>query len=170
MKMMTGTAIGVFVLDQVIKFFVLFNVFHLPKSIVGMDVDQLPYPPAVDVFDPFLRLTMAWNRGINFGLFSGYDLRWVLIAVALLICIFVIWWVRRERPGRWAMVSAGLLIGGALGNVIDRILYGAVADFLNVSCCGIHNPFAFNVADISIFLGAVGLVLFTDGSSKKKTA
>jgi signal peptidase II len=57
-------------------------------------------------------------------------------------------------------VSAGLLIGGALGNVVDRVLYGAVADFLNMSCCGIDNPFAFNVADVAIFVGAIGLVLF----------
>jgi len=60
-------------------------------------------------------------------------------------------------------MSAGLLIGGAAGNVIDRLVYGAVADFLNVTCCGIDNPFAFNVADISIFAGAFGLILFTGG-------
>ena len=58
-------------------------------------------------------------------------------------------------------MPAGLLIGGALGNVVDRVLYGAVADFLNMSCCGIENPFAFNVADVAIFAGAIGLVLFT---------
>jgi signal peptidase II len=68
--------------------------------------------------------------------------------------------VHHERAGRLAMISAGLLVGGALGNVIDRILYGAVADFLNMSCCGIENPFSFNVADIAIFAGALGLVLF----------
>ena len=54
-----------------------------------------------------------------------------------------------------------MLIGGALGNVVDRVVYGAVADFLNMSCCGIENPFAFNVADVAIFVGAIGLVLFT---------
>ena len=169
MRLMTWTAIWVFLLDQIIKYVVLYRVFDLPTSLIGSDLDALPYPERVEVFDPFLVLTMAWNRGINFGLFAGYDLRWVLIGVALAICAFVIWWVRRERPGRLAMFSAGLLIGGALGNVIDRLLYGAVADFLNMSCCGFRNPYAFNVADITIFLGAVGLVLFTDGS-KKKTA
>jgi signal peptidase II len=50
------------------------------------------------------------------------------------------------------------------------VVYGAVADFLNMSCCGIINPFAFNIADISIFAGAIGLVLFTDSGDKKKTA
>jgi signal peptidase II len=53
-------------------------------------------------------------------------------------------------------------VGGALGNVVDRLAYGAVADFLNMSCCGIDNPYAFNVADIAIFFGAVGLILFAE--------
>jgi signal peptidase II len=61
------------------------------------------------------------------------------------------------------MVCAGVLIGGALGNVVDRVVYGAVADFLNMSCCGIENPYAFNVADVAIFVGALGLVFFADG-------
>lgn len=61
------------------------------------------------------------------------------------------------------------MVGGALGNVVDRLLYGAVADFLNMSCCGFENPYAFNVADISIFIGAFGLILFAghDGKAKK---
>jgi signal peptidase II len=66
-------------------------------------------------------------------------------------------------------LSAGVLIGGALGNVVDRVAYGAVADFLNMSCCGFENPYAFNVADIAIFAGAIGIVLFAgpkDGASK----
>ncbi len=54
-------------------------------------------------------------------------------------------------------------------NVIDRIVYGAVADFLNMSCCGIENPYAFNVADISIFAGAFGLILFTGGKDTPKS-
>jgi signal peptidase II len=53
-----------------------------------------------------------------------------------------------------------------LGNVVDRIAYGGVADFLNMSCCGIENPYAFNVADIAIFVGALGLVLFSGGKAK----
>ena len=61
------------------------------------------------------------------------------------------------------------MVGGAIGNVIDRILYGAVADFLNMSCCGFENPWSFNVADISIFIGAFGLILFT-GRDKDRDA
>ena len=59
------------------------------------------------------------------------------------------------------------MIGGALGNAFDRLVYGAVADFLNMSCCGIDNPYAFNIADIAIFAGAIGLAFF---NSPKKSA
>jgi len=123
----------------------------------------------LEVFPPFLVLRMAWNRGVNFGLFSDYDMRWVLIGVALAICLFVLWWMRRETMKKWGYISAGILIGGALGNVVDRVLHGAVADFLNMSCCGITNPYAFNIADVAIFVGAIGLVIFTDDNNKKKT-
>ena len=71
-----------------------------------------------------------------------------------------LWWVHKDPPGTAGMVSAGLLIGGALGNVVDRLLYGAVADFLNMSCCGLSNPYAFNIADIAVFIGAFGLVVY----------
>ena len=56
-------------------------------------------------------------------------------------------------------VGVGLIVGGALGNVWDRLQHGAVADFINMSCCGIQNPFAFNVADAAIFGGAALLIL-----------
>jgi signal peptidase II len=150
MRLVFWVALVIFVADQAVKYLVV----HL------MD---LAYLGAIDVFPPYLNLRMAWNYGINFGLFAqASDLaRWGLITVALVICVGVLWWVRKDPPGRWGLVSAGLLVGGALGNVVDRMLYGAVADFLNMSCCGIENPYAFNIADISIFAGAIGLVLFT---------
>lgn len=115
----------------------------------------------IEVLPPLLTLHMAWNRGINFGLFSGDSdaNRWILIGIALAVVAFVLNWVRKETDTR-VLVSTGLLVGGAVGNVIDRLVYGAVADFLNMSCCGIANPFSFNVADIAIFLGAVGLVIW----------
>jgi signal peptidase II len=69
-----------------------------------------------------------------------------------------------------AQVSAGVLIGGALGNVVDRVVYGAVADFLNMSCCGIENPYAFNVADVAIFAGAIGLVIFSGDRPDRSAA
>ncbi len=150
MRLVALSALATFALDQATKL----GVLH------GLDLNNRG---EIDVFPPFLVFRMAWNRGINFGLFSGDGNlgRWVLIAIALAISAWVWIWVRRDRPGRWAMISAGLLIGGAIGNVIDRLVYGAVADFLNMSCCGIENPYAFNVADIAIFAGALGLVIFT---------
>ena len=69
-------------------------------------------------------------------------------------------WAGRQPLGLWAKVSAGILVGGALANVVDRLIYGYVLDFLNTTCCGINNPFVFNTADIFIFAGALGLVFF----------
>ena len=96
---------------------------------------------------------MAWNRGVNFGLFQSGDAgRWILIALSLIICGWIIRWLRQDHDRHIVQLCGGLLVGGALGNVIDRLIYGAVADFLNMSCCGIDNPFAFNLADVAIFL------------------
>ena len=144
-------AVSVLILDQASKWAVVF----------WLNLNQRV---EIDVFPPYLVFRMAWNYGMNFGLMSqDSDLgRAVLIGLALVISAWVWRWVLREKAGLRAQVSAGLLIGGALGNVIDRMLYGAVADFLNMSCCGIDNPYAFNVADLGIFFGAVGLVMFAN--------
>jgi len=147
------TAVVVFVLDQLTKLAVVHGLDLINRG-------------EMDVFPPYLTFRMAWNYGINFGLLShGADwARWGLIVLALVISAWVIWWMRHET-GNWkAELSGGLLVGGALGNIIDRIAYGAVADFLNMSCCGIENPYAFNVADIAIFAGALGLVIFAKGT------
>lgn len=149
MRLAIKVAAATFLVDQISKYAVV----HL------MRLDNLK---AIDVLPPYLNLRMAWNQGVNFGLFSnGSDLgRWLLILLALAISAWVWRWVSKGDLGKWAHVSAGLLIGGALGNVLDRLIYGAVADFLNMSCCGIDNPYSFNVADIAIFAGALGLVVF----------
>lgn len=149
MRVVASVAAVIFVVDQLTKWWVV----HV------MDLARIG---AIDVFPPYLNFRMAWNTGINFGLLAGQAdwARWILIAVAIAIVLFVLVWLRRDPPGLRGLIFAGLLIGGALGNVVDRVVYGAVADFLNMSCCGITNPFAFNVADISVFLGAFGLALF----------
>lgn len=148
MRLVLLTALVTLALDQLSKWLI---VWQMNLAQVG----------EIEVWPPFLTFRMAWNYGINFGLgASSSDItRWVLIGVAVAIVLFVLFWVWRMPPGRLARISAGLLVGGAIGNVIDRVLYGAVADFLNMSCCGIENPYAFNVADITIFVGAVGLAL-----------
>jgi len=148
MRLVFWTAFWVFLLDQASKYLV---VHMLDLRVLGR----------IDVFPPYLALRMAWNYGINFGLMAGDSplTRWVLIAVALVISGAVLWWVAHEGAGRLHRIAAGLLVGGAMGNVVDRLIYGAVADFINMSCCGINNPYAFNVADIAVFAGAFGMVL-----------
>ena len=156
MRPLFWTAFWIFLIDQFSKYYVL----HWLK------LDQVRY---IDVMAPFLTFRMAWNKGVNFGLGAGYDMRWVLIGVAFAISIGAILWLWKAGGSRNTMIAGGLLIGGAMGNVVDRVIYGAVADFLNMSCCGIENPYAFNVADISIFAGAIGLAFLTDGGSSKPT-
>ena len=131
-------------------------------------VFDLPNVGKIDVFPPYLQFTMAWNYGVNFGLFANSTeiMRWVLIVIAFLICLIVIRWSVSENFGSIGLISCGFLVGGAAGNAVDRFFHGAVVDFLNVSCCGISNPFAFNVADIFIFFGAIGLVLFSGKQNK----
>ena len=143
------TAFVILVLDQATKVFI----------VEYLDLKSRGY---VEVFPPFLVLQMAWNEGINFGLFSGLGdaMRWVLIAIALAITGWLTGWMWNEKPSRMVQISAGFVVGGAIGNVIDRLVYGAVADFLNMSCCGFENPYSFNVADIAIFIGAFGLIIF----------
>jgi signal peptidase II len=155
MRPLLLTAALVFVLDQLTKWIV---VQALELKTIG----------SIKVFPPYLNFRMAWNEGINFGLFGGQGsdtTRWILIGVALAISTWVLLWARRERRSRLVQIAAGLRIGGAIGNVLDRLIYGAVADFLNMSCCGVSNPFAFNVADIAIFAGAAGLILASSRSN-----
>lgn len=157
MRRMGLAALVIFLLDQVTKVAVL----------QGLD---LRVRGVIELIPDFLTFRMAWNPGVNFGLLASdiSVMRWVLIAVALAISAWVWVWISRSGAGKWAQLSAGILIGGALGNVVDRVIYGAVADFLNVTCCGIENPYAFNVADIAIFAGALGLILFTGKETGKE--
>jgi len=150
MRTVFWVAFWTFLADQATKYLVV----H------AMNLRQLG---EIDVFPPLLNLRMAWNHGINFGLMAQPSdwMRWVLIAIALVISGAVLWWVHHDPAGRWQRISAGLLVGGALGNVVDRLIYGAVADFLNMSCCGFENPYAFNIADIAVFVGAFGMVIFS---------
>lgn len=135
----------VFALDRVSKIFV----------VERLDLQTRLHIP---VIDPWLNFSMAWNQGVNFGLFDfGNAGRWLLVGLAVAIVAALAVWVRR---GGWVQaIGAGAIIGGALGNVWDRLRWGAVADFINMSCCGIRNPFAFNLADAAIFGGAALLVL-----------
>jgi len=154
MRTLGLTALLIFLIDQLSKYWIV-------------EVMDLKTVGAIDVLPPFLNFRMAWNQGINFGLFNfGDNGRWVLIVISLLIVGFVLYWAKSAK-GTLTQIGAGILIGGALGNIIDRLIYGAVADFLNMSCCGFTNPFAFNVADIAIFAGAGMLILFGEDKAPK---
>ncbi|WP_350332875.1 signal peptidase II [Coralliovum pocilloporae] len=106
----------------------------------------------------FLDLVLVWNEGISYGLFAqDGDLgRYVLIAVTCLVVIGLWVWLTRAHS-RLVAVSLGLVIGGAVGNIIDRIYHGAVADFFYLHI-GSFDWYVFNVADVWIVAGVIGLL------------
>ncbi|GFE66313.1 signal peptidase II [Litoreibacter roseus] len=151
MRILTLSAFFAFAIDQLSKLLVV----HVMDLKTVLRIDVLP---------PLLNFRMGWNTGINFGLLSSSPdiMRYVLIGLAVVISAWLVWWSRRTLSRRITLTGAGLIIGGALANALDRVIYGAVADFLNMSCCGITNPYTFNLADVAIFAGAFVLVAFDD--------
>ena len=140
-------ALTAFALDQISKIVVI----H------WLDLASIHVVP---VAPPYLVFVMAWNEGMNFGILSHKNNRWVFVAMGLAVTLAMVAWARTTRG--WIMpLAMGFVVGGALGNVFDRLVYGTVADFLNMSCCEIANPYSFNVADIFIFLGAALLIVFS---------
>ena len=117
----------------------------------------------IAVWPPYLNFLMAWNPGINFGVLGDYGARWVLVAVSVAVSLWLAVWASTQH-GWLVPLAAGAVIGGALGNALDRVMYGAVVDFINMSCCGMHNPYAFNLADVWI---AVGMVVIAVGHEKR---
>jgi len=118
---------------------------------------NLPLFGSVDIAGP-LRLTLVWNRGVSFGLFrADADFtRWALAAFSLAVSLFLINWARKiERP-RLA-ISVGLILGGAIGNLIDRVRWSAVCDFIDASA--LHFPWVFNLADSAITIGVILLLI-----------
>ena len=112
----------------------------------------------VDIL-PFFNMVMVWNRGVSYGLLpaGSFTGTLLLILVSIAAVIGLSWWLSKaERP--LLGYGLGLIIGGALGNVIDRVLYGAVADFFHFYAFG-HDWYVFNVADAAITVGVVVLLL-----------
>lgn len=109
---------------------------------------------------PFFNITMVWNRGVSFGLFaSESDMgRYMLIALALVISGILAFMIRKAQS-RFEIFAMATVIGGALGNVIDRFRFGAVADFLDFHAYGWHFP-VFNIADAAITIGIAFLILY----------
>ena len=138
-------------------------------SLAVVIVDQSTKLAAVKVLDPAssLELTstldfvLAYNTGAAFSILStaGGWQRWLFIGLALAICAFIIHWLRDlPRNARWISLALSLVLGGAVGNVIDRVRIGAVVDFIDFHVGDWHWP-AFNMADSAICIGAALLVL-----------
>ncbi len=148
-------ALLVLVLDQASKWVIL---------LVVMD------PPRAIEVTGFFNLVLAYNRGVSFGLFSSDSAYgpFLLAGIAMVIAIGVLFWARSQRHFL-PILAAGMIVGGALGNLIDRLVHGAVVDFLDVHVQGYHWP-AFNLADCGIVVGVAFLLydsLFRGARSTK---
>lgn len=110
------------------------------------------------VLAPFAQLIVVWNRGVSYGLFQQDSAlgRWVLVGVSLVATVALSVWMARAGS-RWLAGSLGLIVGGAIGNAIDRAAYGAVFDFVHLHA-GAWSWYVFNVADAGIVFGVVGLL------------
>lgn len=138
-------ALTTFIVDQLCKWWLL-EVVNLPQH-------------APIIITPYFSLVMVWNTGISFGMLAGENggNPGVLIAIALSIVAMLLWWLK-SAASRWNICAVGLVVGGALGNVVDRVRFGAVADFFDVHAAGWYWP-AFNIADSTIFIGVVMLCI-----------
>jgi signal peptidase II len=107
---------------------------------------------------PFLDLVLVWNKGISYGLFAQDTRlgRAVLLAIALVTCLVLVVWLARAA-NRPVALALGAIIGGALGNALDRLVHGAVADFFSLHAFGFY-WYVFNIADVAIVAGVVVLL------------
>ena len=141
-----GFALLIFVVDQISKWFVIG-----PLNLEAVqNIELLP------VFD----FTWVENRGISLGIAQAQNemQRWILVGVTAAIAVGVAWWIRKEEA-RGDQFALALVLGGALGNIVDRTRYGYVVDFLDLHF-GTFRPFyVFNVADAAISIGVVILLL-----------
>ncbi len=142
----------------------------LAVALATLVLDQLGKWAALTALDPgnpplrvtpFFNLVLVWNRGVSFGMFNsgGAFAPWLLSGLALAVVVGLVIWLKRSDQLLTGL-GLGLVIGGALGNVIDRIRFGAVVDFLDFHLASYHWP-AFNLADAGICVGAV--LMLADG-------
>ncbi len=137
-----GLATLVFVLDQASKWLVVHMVMNDRAAAIELT--------------GFFNLVLVYNTGVSFGLGAGSAV-WVLVGVSLAIVAGLLVWLRR-LDRRWPSWAVGLVVGGALGNVIDRLHAPGVVDFLDFHAAGWHWP-AFNLADSAITVGVAMLVI-----------
>lgn len=160
-----SVALDILILDQLSKWLILEYVLRPEVQPNGMRMglwdwitaSSLPRLPDARVeILPFFNLTMVWNEGISFGLFQGSGV-WILSGLALLITVVFSIWLTRAQ-GWLQAIALSFVIGGAIGNVLDRFRFGAVADFFDFHVMGWHYP-AFNIADCGIVVGIALLVI-----------
>lgn len=127
--------------------------YALDQITKTMILTDLMNPPTVIPVTSFFNLVLAWNPGISFSLFDSYGVTGtnILIGIASLITLLFSVWLFRTK-NHWMTTAIGMIIGGALGNLYDRVVYGAVVDFLDFYIGNYHWP-AFNLADTFIFVG-----------------
>lgn len=154
-------------LRMAIAALIAFGLDRLSKVVIVQWLDLVSVH-RIPVWPPYLNFVMAWNKGVNFGFLNAFDARWMLVAISIVVSVALALWVR-NRSGWMVPLAAGTIIGGALGNAYDRIAYGAVADYLNMSCCTIDNPYSFNVADVLIFGGAIVLMWGHEAEARRRT-
>ncbi len=153
-----GLSLGavIAVADQVLKWWMLY-VFNIEAK------GQV-------TVTPFLDLVMVWNRGISFGLFQQESqIGPILLAILSLAAVIGLTWWLASMTTVIGAVGAGLVMGGAIGNGIDRLVYGAVADFFSLHA-GDFYWYVFNIADAAIVVGVAGLVYESIIDSHKKVS
>ncbi|WP_438852865.1 signal peptidase II [Brevundimonas nasdae] len=141
-----GMAIVVVLLDQISKAWI----------ISGLQLQEIGRVP---VIRPILNFSWVENTGVSFGLFSGGEARWGLSIFSIIVSIALGWWALKSQR-RLLIAAIGLVMGGAIGNAIDRVRFGYVVDFIDFSGTGVF-PWVFNVADSAITIGVVLLILDT---------
>lgn len=122
--------------------------------------EQMLVPHVPQTVVPFLNVTLVYNTGAAFSFLSqaGGWQRWFFSLLAVGVSVFIVLWMRRLGPGeRWTAAGLAMVLGGALGNLIDRLAYGHVIDFIDLYYRGLHWP-TFNIADSAITIGAVLLI------------
>lgn len=120
---------------------------------------------------PFLDVVFTINHGISYGLLqmNSFGGQLFLTGFALAVAAFLVGWLVRGRHSGFVAVALGLIIGGAVGNAIDRQLHGGVADFFSLHGFG-HSWYIFNVADVAIVAGIIGLLYDSVVLSRKGAA
>lgn len=154
-------AMLIFVADQLSKWFVA---GPLGLQLEGQQVKLLP------IFD----LTRVHNHGISLGLAQAENdtQRWILVAITAAIAVGVAWWIRKEEA-RGDQLALAMVLGGALGNIVDRVQFGYVFDFLDLHFGAFRPFYVFNVGDAAISIGVVILLLrafFVPDSKKGEKA